>query len=125
MRAALGGVAPLPTYRARGRSRPRTTDDDAPTPRRLVTIHAVFSRTTIDIALAIAIARAIAGPAAQAAVRTATQIHLCEDPGDILLFLTGEEEIEDVCRKVLLNPISARFSSRDGAARHAIRLAPQ
>jgi HrpA-like RNA helicase len=28
------------------------------------------------------------------------QIHLCEEPGDILVFLTGEEEIEDVCRCV-------------------------
>lgn len=28
------------------------------------------------------------------------QIHLCEPPGDILLFLTGEEEIEDACNKI-------------------------
>jgi pre-mRNA-splicing factor ATP-dependent RNA helicase DHX15/PRP43 len=28
------------------------------------------------------------------------QIHICEGPGDILLFLTGEEEIEDACKKV-------------------------
>ena len=28
------------------------------------------------------------------------QIHLCEEPGDILVFLTGEEEIEDACRKI-------------------------
>ena len=28
------------------------------------------------------------------------QIHQCEGVGDILLFLTGEEEIEDVCRRV-------------------------
>jgi pre-mRNA-splicing factor ATP-dependent RNA helicase DHX15/PRP43 len=28
------------------------------------------------------------------------QIHQCESKGDILLFLTGEEEIEDVCRRV-------------------------
>jgi pre-mRNA-splicing factor ATP-dependent RNA helicase DHX15/PRP43 len=27
-------------------------------------------------------------------------IHRAEDPGDILLFLTGEEEIEDACRKI-------------------------
>ncbi len=25
---------------------------------------------------------------------------MCEPPGDVLLFLTGEEEIEDACRKV-------------------------
>lgn len=36
----------------------------------------------------------------EAAVRTVTQIHQCEAPGDILLFLTGEEEIEDVCRRI-------------------------
>lgn len=28
------------------------------------------------------------------------QVHLCEGPGDILLFLTGEEEIEDACAKL-------------------------
>lgn len=28
------------------------------------------------------------------------QIHACEPPGDVLLFLTGEEEIEDACRKI-------------------------
>eukprot|EP01042_Synura_sphagnicola_P003001 gene3001-3678_t len=36
----------------------------------------------------------------EASVRTVVQIHQCEGPGDILLFLTGEEEIEDVCRKI-------------------------
>jgi pre-mRNA-splicing factor ATP-dependent RNA helicase DHX15/PRP43 len=36
----------------------------------------------------------------EAAVRTVVQIHQCETKGDILLFLTGEEEIEDVCRKI-------------------------
>ena len=36
----------------------------------------------------------------QAAVRTTLQIHECEGPGDILVFLTGEAEIEDVCRQV-------------------------
>ena len=29
-----------------------------------------------------------------ASIRTVVQIHTSEDPGDILLFLTGEEEIE-------------------------------
>lgn len=28
------------------------------------------------------------------------QIHICEAPGDILVFLTGEEEIEDACKKI-------------------------
>ncbi|KAI5078645.1 hypothetical protein GOP47_0006316 [Adiantum capillus-veneris] len=36
----------------------------------------------------------------EAAIRTVVQIHICEPPGDILLFLTGEEEIEDACRKI-------------------------
>mmetsp|Transcript_5812 Transcript_5812/g.14740 ORF Transcript_5812/g.14740 Transcript_5812/m.14740 type:complete len:487 (-) Transcript_5812:1182-2642(-) len=36
----------------------------------------------------------------EAAIRTAVQIHACEPPGDILMFLTGEEEIEDACMKV-------------------------
>lgn len=38
----------------------------------------------------------------EAAIRTALQIHACEEPGDVLLFLTGEEEIEDACRKLRL-----------------------
>ncbi|MCL7047867.1 hypothetical protein MKW94_019077 [Papaver nudicaule] len=36
----------------------------------------------------------------EAAIRTVVQIHECEGPGDILVFLTGEEEIEDACRKI-------------------------
>jgi len=36
----------------------------------------------------------------EAAIRTVIQIHLCEPKGDILVFLTGEEEIEDACRKI-------------------------
>lgn len=36
----------------------------------------------------------------EASVRTVVQIHQYEDPGDVLLFLTGEEEIEEVCRRV-------------------------
>lgn len=36
----------------------------------------------------------------EAAVRTAVQIHCYEDPGDILVFLTGEEEIENACRAI-------------------------
>ncbi|KCV71143.1 pre-mRNA-splicing factor ATP-dependent RNA helicase DHX15 [Fonticula alba] len=34
----------------------------------------------------------------EAALRTAMQIHRYEPEGDILLFLTGEEEIEEACR---------------------------
>ncbi|KDN43693.1 putative PRP43-involved in spliceosome disassembly [Tilletiaria anomala UBC 951] len=36
----------------------------------------------------------------EAAIRTVLMIHQAEDPGDILVFLTGEEEIEDACRKI-------------------------
>jgi len=36
----------------------------------------------------------------EAAVRTAVQIHACESAGDILIFLTGEQEIEDVCQRL-------------------------
>ena len=36
----------------------------------------------------------------EAAIRTVAQIHACEPAGDILLFLTGEEEIEDACNKI-------------------------
>lgn len=36
------------------------------------------------------------------AIRTVLQIHATEDEGDILLFLTGEEEIEDAVKKISL-----------------------
>jgi pre-mRNA-splicing factor ATP-dependent RNA helicase DHX15/PRP43 len=37
----------------------------------------------------------------EAAVRTVVQIHLMEETkGDILLFLTGQDEIEDACRRI-------------------------
>lgn len=36
------------------------------------------------------------------AIRTVLQIHATEDEGDILLFLTGEDEIEDTVRKLSL-----------------------
>lgn len=36
----------------------------------------------------------------EAAVRTAVQIHICEDEGDVLLFLTGQEEIENACKQI-------------------------
>lgn len=35
-----------------------------------------------------------------AAIRTVLQIHTVEAEGDILLFLTGEEEIETACREI-------------------------
>lgn len=36
----------------------------------------------------------------EAAVRTTVQIHLCEGPGDVLVFLTGEAEIETCCQEI-------------------------
>merc|ERR1712000_226169 len=36
----------------------------------------------------------------EASVRTVLQIHQHESKGDVLIFLTGEEEIEDVCRRI-------------------------
>ncbi|KAG5456542.1 MAG: pre-mrna splicing factor ATP-dependent rna helicase prp43, partial [Olpidium bornovanus] len=36
----------------------------------------------------------------EAAIRTVLQVHAGEEPGDILLFLTGEEEIEDACKRI-------------------------
>lgn len=36
----------------------------------------------------------------EAAIRTVLMIHQAEDEGDVLVFLTGEEEIEDACRKI-------------------------
>lgn len=38
----------------------------------------------------------------EAAIRTVLQIHASEPEGDVLLFLTGEDEIEDACRKINL-----------------------
>ena len=37
----------------------------------------------------------------EASIRTVIQIHMCEEePGDILLFLTGQEEIEEACKRI-------------------------
>ncbi|TYZ65841.1 hypothetical protein PybrP1_008088 [[Pythium] brassicae (nom. inval.)] len=36
----------------------------------------------------------------EAAVRTAVQIHICEAEGDVLLFLTGQAEIEKACAQI-------------------------
>uniref|UniRef100_A0A915KJB3 RNA helicase n=2 Tax=Romanomermis culicivorax TaxID=13658 RepID=A0A915KJB3_ROMCU len=37
----------------------------------------------------------------EAAIRTVVQIHICEEvEGDILLFLTGQEEIEEACKRI-------------------------
>ena len=36
----------------------------------------------------------------EAAIRTTIHIHQCEGPGDILVFLTGEQEIEQACDEI-------------------------
>ncbi|KAH7518777.1 hypothetical protein FEM48_Zijuj09G0207000 [Ziziphus jujuba var. spinosa] len=36
----------------------------------------------------------------ESAIQTVLQIHICEPPGDVLVFLTGEEEIEDACSRI-------------------------
>ncbi|CAK9807848.1 ATP-dependent RNA helicase DHX15 homolog [Anthophora quadrimaculata] len=37
----------------------------------------------------------------EAAIRTVIQIHMCEEvAGDLLLFLTGQEEIEEACKRI-------------------------
>jgi pre-mRNA-splicing factor ATP-dependent RNA helicase DHX15/PRP43 len=38
----------------------------------------------------------------ESSVTVVTQIHQFEEPGDVLLFLTGEEEIEEVCTRIRL-----------------------
>ncbi|KAL9611593.1 MAG: hypothetical protein Q9167_003782 [Letrouitia subvulpina] len=48
----------------------------------------------------------------EAAIRTVLQIHSSEAEGDILLFLTGEEEIEDTCRKINLE-VDEMIEERD------------
>jgi pre-mRNA-splicing factor ATP-dependent RNA helicase DHX15/PRP43 len=51
----------------------------------------------------------------QAAVRAVLTIHRFEDPGDILVFLTGEEEIEDSCKKIQ-QEIEILFSHKETAS---------
>uniref|UniRef100_A0A8C5BJE5 RNA helicase n=1 Tax=Gadus morhua TaxID=8049 RepID=A0A8C5BJE5_GADMO len=37
----------------------------------------------------------------EAAIRTVVQIHMCEEEeGDVLLFLTGQEEIDEACKRI-------------------------
>src|SRR5690606_11163700 len=47
----------------------------------------------------------------EAALRTVLQIHATEPEGDILLFLTGEEEIEDAAKKIALEVDELRRES--------------
>jgi len=49
----------------------------------------------------------------EAAVRTVIQIHMCEEQeGDILLFLTGQEEIEEACKKIA-NEVKQQTNQED------------
>jgi len=50
----------------------------------------------------------------EAAIRTVMMIHQAEDEGDILVFLTGEEEIEDACRKIRSEVEQLNASGKDG-----------
>ncbi|KZT30283.1 P-loop containing nucleoside triphosphate hydrolase protein [Neolentinus lepideus HHB14362 ss-1] len=50
----------------------------------------------------------------EAAIRTVLMIHRAEEPGDILLFLTGEEEIEDACRKIKIEADDLANQDPDG-----------
>jgi len=36
----------------------------------------------------------------EAAINTVVKIHQHEEEGDVLVFLTGEDEIEDACMKI-------------------------
>lgn len=47
----------------------------------------------------------------EAAVRTTLEIHKCEGPGDILVFLTGEAEIEQACEEIRAS--AAELSGKD------------
>jgi pre-mRNA-splicing factor ATP-dependent RNA helicase DHX15/PRP43 len=49
----------------------------------------------------------------EAAVRTVLQIHLCEPEGDILLFLTGEEEIEGTCKQLAQEVETAKLQNSE------------
>ncbi|KAG9083153.1 DEAH-box ATP-dependent RNA helicase prp43 [Ceratobasidium sp. 370] len=50
----------------------------------------------------------------EAAIRTVLMIHQAEDEGDILVFLTEEEEIEDACRKLRMEAEKLGGSGKDG-----------
>lgn len=58
----------------------------------------------------------------EAAIRTVIQIHVHEDPGDVLVFLTGEEEIEDACRKITREIESLQVCSTATTAKQLLRM---
>ncbi|CBH11024.1 pre-mRNA splicing factor ATP-dependent RNA helicase, putative [Trypanosoma brucei gambiense DAL972] len=49
----------------------------------------------------------------EASIRTAMQIHLYEGPGDILIFLTGEDEIEQAVERLRLGIPMAEHTNAD------------
>lgn len=59
----------------------------------------------------------------EAAIRTVVQIHVCEPPGDILVFLTGEEEIEDACKKITKEITQMGEQARSGSRTQSITYA--
>ena len=59
----------------------------------------------------------------EAAIRTVVQIHVCEPPGDILVFLTGEEEIEDACKKITKEITQMGEQARPGSRAHCVTYA--
>ncbi|KAI9188766.1 DEAH-box ATP-dependent RNA helicase prp43 [Blastocladiella emersonii ATCC 22665] len=60
----------------------------------------------------------------QASIKTTLLIHHTQPPGDVLVFLTGEEEIEEACRKITLACASAASSistrTRTGSDLHYV-----
>lgn len=50
----------------------------------------------------------------EASIRTVLQIHATEDEGDILLFLTGEEEIEDAVKQIILESDALKREAQCG-----------
>eukprot|EP00755_Sulcionema_specki_P010927 Sspe_Gene.711::Locus_244_Transcript_1_1_Confidence_1.000_Length_2262::g.711::m.711/K12820/DHX15, PRP43; pre-mRNA-splicing factor ATP-dependent RNA helicase DHX15/PRP43 len=53
----------------------------------------------------------------EAAIRTVVQIHCFEEVGDILLFLTGEEEIETACQRITGECQQAKAQGKCGEIR--------
>ena len=51
----------------------------------------------------------------EAAVRTTLQIHQCEGPGDILIFLTGEQEIEQACEEIRVSTPNIQVRQLQGS----------
>jgi pre-mRNA-splicing factor ATP-dependent RNA helicase DHX15/PRP43 len=51
----------------------------------------------------------------EAAIRTVLMVHRAEEPGDILLFLAGEEDVEDACRKIKIEANDMLAQNPDAA----------